>query len=127
MDYLIPCTTRCYHPITPFFGQRFCESTGTASLTEAELVLARRVEEMRQIKIFGARPTYTFDEAAKKYVSVKKNKLSIHKDIKELSRLHEYLSGETLESIHMNNVALLRFIEDCKKQTLKHRTINYGL
>jgi len=59
-----------WHVDKQLFGQRFCESTGITSLVEAELVLAKRIEEIRQIRIFGARPTYTFDEAAKKYVRV---------------------------------------------------------
>jgi len=116
-----------WHIDKQLFGQRFCESTGAASLAEAELVLAKRIEEIRQLRIFGVRPIHTFDEAAKKYVSVKKSKISIRKDIKELKRLHDYLANEPLEAIHMGNVALVRFIESRREEGVKNRTLNYAL
>ena len=38
------------------YGQRVVETIRTGSLKEAERYLARRVEETRQAKVFGARP-----------------------------------------------------------------------
>ncbi len=48
-------------------GQRICESTGSNSLEEAEIYLAKRIEEIRQAKIYGVRPKRTFRQAALKY------------------------------------------------------------
>ena len=116
-----------WHIDKQLFGQRLCESTGTASLAEAELYLARRIEEIRQHKVFGVRPTYMFDEAAKKYVCVKRSKKTIKRDIGELNVLHQYLSGQPLEVIHMENFKIKRYIQDRQEAGLKNRSINYGL
>ncbi len=59
------------------FGQRVCESTGTASLEEAEKYLVRRIEEVRQAVVFGVRKKRTFEEAAAKYVLENQHKASI--------------------------------------------------
>ncbi|MFO1257812.1 MAG: hypothetical protein U1E78_05320 [Gammaproteobacteria bacterium] len=45
-------------------GEQICESTGTRDLKEAELILARKIEEIRHAKIFGVRPKRIFREAA---------------------------------------------------------------
>ena len=37
-------------------GSRLCESTGTSDLNEAEAYLARRIEEVRQARVYGVRP-----------------------------------------------------------------------
>ncbi len=49
-------------------GSRLCESTGTSDLNEAEAYLARRIEEVRQARVYGVRPKRTFREAATKYL-----------------------------------------------------------
>ena len=38
-------------------GMRLCESTGTRDLAQAEAMLARRTEEVRQASIYGIRPS----------------------------------------------------------------------
>lgn len=114
-----------WHIDKEIFGCRICESTKTASLAEAEQVLARRIEDMRQAKYFGVRPKITFDDAAKQYVKFNKTKQTIERDIQELNRMHRYFANQSLEAIHMGS--LQRFIEDRKKDGVKNRTINYGL
>ncbi len=42
-------------------GRRVCQSTGTAKLEEAELFLARQIEESRQAQVYGVRPTRSFE------------------------------------------------------------------
>ena len=56
-----------YHIDKFIQGQRLCESTGTGNLAQAELYLARRIDEVRQAKVFGVRPKRTFDQAAAKF------------------------------------------------------------
>lgn len=61
-----------WHIDKQILGQRICESTRTASLAEAEQVVAKRTEEIRQIKIFGVRQKRSFEEAAERYVAFNK-------------------------------------------------------
>ena len=49
-------------------GRKLCESTGTGRLEEAELILARRRDELRQASVFGVRPRRMFREAATRYL-----------------------------------------------------------
>lgn len=114
-----------WHIDKQVLGQRICESTRTASLAEAEQVLAKRIEEIRQVKVFGVRQKRSFEEAAKQYVVFNKTKQTIKRDIQELRRLHQYFAGQPLESIHMGS--LQRFIEDRRNEGVKSRTINYAL
>ena len=37
-------------------GRRVCQSTGTAQLEEAERFLVRRMEQVRQARVYGVRP-----------------------------------------------------------------------
>jgi len=58
-------------------GKRIYESTGTSDLEEAERFLAKRVNELRGQLIYGERKSYTFTEAATKYLKeVEKKSLS---------------------------------------------------
>ena len=116
-----------WHIDKQLFGKRLCESTGTDSLSEAEVILAKRTEELRQQKVFGVRPSYTFEEAAKKYVDEKKEKSTIQRDVRELRLLQSYLSGCSLEMIHKDHPGLKKWMEARRKAGVKHRTINYGL
>ena len=57
-----------WHIEKQVLGHKIHESTGTSNLKTAELILARRIEETRQAKIFGVRPRRTFREAAAKFL-----------------------------------------------------------
>lgn len=116
-----------WHIDKQLFGCRLCESTGTASLAEAQLYLARRIEETRQTKVYGVRVQHTFDEAAKKYVSEKNDKATIQRDIRELTRLHHYLANQPLEMIHMDCEGVQNLIKTRRREGVKTRTINYTL
>lgn len=49
-------------------GHSIHESTGTSNLEEAELILARRIQEKRRATLFGARVQRTFRQAATKFM-----------------------------------------------------------
>lgn len=49
-----------WHIDKQVLGHKICESTGTGNLEEAELILARRIEEIRQASVFGIRPKRLF-------------------------------------------------------------------
>ncbi len=107
------------------FGQRICESTGTSSLEEAEKMLARRMEELRQAKIFGVRPKRIFVDAATKFLRENQHKASIVDDVGRLKLLVQYIGNLNLDAIHMG--ALQSFIEARKIHGVKTRTINHAL
>ncbi len=106
-------------------GIRISESTGTNSLEEAERYLTRRLEVIRQAKIYGIRPKRTFSEAAAKFVLEKQHKKSLSGDIGRLKILDQIIGHLPLESIHMGT--LQTYIQIRQKSGVKTRTINHGL
>lgn len=103
---------------------RLCESTGTGDFTEAESHLARRIEEIRQAKIYGVRPKRTFRQAATKYL-LEASKASIKDDAAQLELLDKYVGALPLAAVHMGS--LQGFIRDRRAQGVKTRTINAAL
>ena len=57
-----------WHLEKQILGHKICESTGTSNLEEAELILARRIEQIRQEKLFGVRRKHLFREAAARFL-----------------------------------------------------------
>jgi len=106
-------------------GVRIYESTGTGWLFEAEKYLIRRLETLRQAKVYGVRPKRIFREAATKFLLENTHKRSLQSDAERLKMLDGYIGDLALESIHMGS--LLIYIAARKKQGLKTRTINHGL
>ena len=114
-----------WHIDKQILGQRLRESAYTKSLEEAEKYLARKIESLRQIILYGARPKRKFREAATKYLLENQHKRSIQSDADQLRTLDKYIGDLSLESVHIG--ALQSFIEAGKKANKKNRTINYGL
>ena len=59
---------RIWHIDKRIGGRRVCQSTGTDRLEEAELFLARQIDEIRQAQVYGVRPARSFGEASVKFV-----------------------------------------------------------
>ena len=114
-----------WHIDKQVFGQRLCESTYTDSLEEAEKYLANRIESLRQVAMYGARPKRSFREAATKFLQENQHKRSIRCDAERLGKLDKYIGDLPLETIHRGT--LQPFIEAKKKNGNKNRTVNYGL
>jgi len=106
-------------------GVRIYESTRTSQLKEAEKYLARRLETIRQAKVYGVRPKRLFREAATKFLLENQHKRSINTDAIRLKLLDQYIGDLTLEAIHMGT--LQHYIATRKKEGVKIRTINHGL
>jgi integrase len=68
-------------------GRRVCQSTETGQLEEAERTLARVMESARQAKLYGVRPTRTFEQAAAKFVLDHQHKRSLPDDVGRLKGL----------------------------------------
>src|SRR5688572_24300490 len=93
-----------WHIDKRIFGQRICQSTGTAQLEEAQTQLARVMEEIRQARVFGVRPPRTFDEAAAKFVLESQHKRSLADDISRLKGLMPWIGNVTLDKIHQGTL-----------------------
>src|SRR3989338_7470697 len=76
------------------FGRRIRESSGATSYSEAQAILARRIEETRQAKIFGVRPKRTFKEARLK--AGRKSK-TVNHDLKIVRHLLNLAASEWMD------------------------------
>ena len=81
-------------------GQRLYESTGESDLAAAEVYLAKRIAEIRRVKVYGERPAYTFDQAAAKYLEDHAHKKSLDRDINSLDAVMPYIGTAVLGEIH---------------------------
>jgi len=106
-------------------GVRICESTGTNQLEEAEKYLVRRLEIIRQAKVYGVRRKRSFRQAATKFLLENQHKRSIHTQAKALKIMDAFVGDLALETIHMGT--LQPYIEARRKDSVKARTINHGL
>ena len=106
-------------------GRRVCQSTGTAKQEEAELFLARQIEETRQAQVYGVRPARSFELAAAKFVRENQHKRTIRNDIAQLKRLMPWIGSLPLNRIHIG--VLQSWIEHRRKEGVATGTINHGL
>ena len=106
-------------------GRRVCESTGAASFEEAEHFLARLTEEMRQARVYGVRPSRTFEKAAAKFVLENQHKRSIGSDVMRLKKLMPYIGQVSLDKVHRGT--LQPYIEARAQEGVAAGTINHGL
>lgn len=114
-----------WHIEKRILGCKIHESTGTSYLEEAELILAHRIEEIRQAKIFGARPIRIFREAATKFLEDNTHLSSIGDYAMHLKQLDPFIGSLPIEKIHAGT--LQPFIDERKKLGRKSNGINYAL
>jgi integrase len=114
----------CWHIDKQISGKRICESTGTGDLEEAERYLARRIEEIRRVSIYGHRPDHTFLKAATKYLN-DGDKRSLDRDAPTLKIMMPYIGHLPLNQVHMGT--LEPYIAARKQQGTKSGTINRDL
>ncbi len=105
-------------------GRRLCESTGTSVLGEAEVYLARRIEEARQATVYGVRPQRTFRMAATKYLS-ETMKRSLDRDARDLQSVDPWIGDMSIDQVHMGT--LQPFIEARRKAGIRSGTVNRTL
>ncbi len=114
-----------WHIEKQILGVRVFESCKTASIKEATLYLARRVEEIRQAKQYGIRPTRTFREAATRYLKTNQHKRSISDDAMHLEQLDPYIGGLPLGNIH--DGTLDAFVRARQGVGIRSKSINNAL
>jgi len=109
-------------------GSRLCESTGARNLGEAEAYLARRIEQMRQARVYGVRPERTFRQAATKYLedAMDAGELrSLERNAQALRLLDPYIGQLPLTQIHMGT--LEPYIKDRRNQGIRSGTTRRDL
>ncbi|MBP6701217.1 MAG: tyrosine-type recombinase/integrase [Halioglobus sp.] len=114
-----------WHIEKQVLGQKLFESTGTSDLEKAELMLARRIEEVRQATVFGERPQRIFREAATRYLEENMHLASIKDNATHLKQLDPYIGNLTLRQVHMGT--LQPFIAAKRQQGRKNKSINLAL
>lgn len=106
-------------------GRRISESTGSSSLEEAERYLIHRLEQIRQLSVYGVRPKRTFREAATRYLLENQHKASIKEVGYLIQHLDKFIGHLSLESIHKGT--LQTYVESRENDGVKKKTINHGL
>lgn len=114
-----------WHVEKQVLGVSICESTGTSDLREAELILAKRIEEVRLAIKFGDRPDRTASQAFTKYLKEctdLKSWDNINTGLKDLER---FIGDVPLSKVHIG--LLEPYIQERKLAGVKTKTINLVL
>jgi integrase len=114
-----------WHIEKQIFGQKIHESAGTSDLKAAELILARRIEEIRQAKVYGIRPTRNFRDAATRFLEESMHLASISDYALHLRQLDPYIGDLPLHNVHLGT--LQPFIDARRKRGIKTKSINLAL
>ena len=114
-----------WHIDKQILGVKINGSTGTKNLGEAELILARKIEEIRQSILFGKRPERCFRDAATKYLEENQHLKSIADYATHLKQLDPYIGDLELERVHLGS--LQSFIGDRRRQGIKTKSINLAI
>jgi len=114
-----------WHIEKQVLGVSICCSTGTSDLNEAELILARKIEEVRQAKLFGVQRKRLFREAATRFLEENLHLATIASYGTCLEQLDPYIGELPLEQVHLGT--LQGFIDQRRRDGVKNRTINLSL
>lgn len=114
-----------WHIEKQILGHKIHGSTGTGNLEEAELILARKIESIRQAELFGVRPKRIFREAATKFLEENMQLASISDYAMHLKQLDPFIGELAIERVHLGT--LQPFIEARRKQGIKTKSINLAL
>jgi integrase len=114
-----------WHVDKQFRGARICESTGTSDIGQAQEYLAKRVVELRETKLYGARELRSFRSAATKYLQEYSYKKRIKDDALHLKQLDAFVGALELKQVHMGS--LQGFIAQRRRDGVKTKTLNLAL
>ena len=114
-----------WHLDKMYRGTRIRESAGTGEIRKAQELLARRMEEIRKVTMFGVRPDRTFRAAATKFLAENQHKRSIDDDAIHLAKLDPFIGGMFIRQVHMDS--LQPFVASRRTGGVKTTTINLAL
>ncbi len=106
-------------------GTRLCESTGTCDLGKAQEILVKRMNDVREAKLFGLREDRTFRAAATKFLEENAHKRSTQDDAMHLKQLDPYIGALPLRQVHLGT--LQGFIAKRRQEGIKTKSINLAL
>lgn len=106
-------------------GQRLRQSAGTEHREEAEALLAKRKLDAYREHHFGIKPQRSWQEAAVRYLELKRNLRSFTTTQQILRKLDPYLHHLMLDQI--NGDVVWSIIQGERKQGLKPATVNRRL
>ena len=87
---------------------RLCESTGTSDREEAERYLMHRLLELRELLVYGERPSRTFRDAIQKYLTDYASKNSIDREAATLKDMESLVGHLPLDRINNDSFARYR-------------------
>ena len=114
-----------WHIDKMFRGARICESTGTSNLRQAEEYLAKRIVELREVRVFGVRIVRSFRAAATKYLEENQHKRSLERDARALVILDPFIGERAVQRVHHD--ALQPFVRSRLEAGISPGTINRDL
>jgi integrase len=114
-----------WHIDKQFRGERIRESTGTGDLVCAQELLAKRISDIRDARLYGVRADRTFLAAATRYLTENGDKRSLRNDAMHLKQLSPFIGGLALKQVHMGS--LQSFIDSRRADGVKTKTINGSL
>ena len=103
---------------------RIRESTETSPLSEAEVVLTRKLAVLHQQKIYGIQAVRSFRLAATKYLK-ESTKKSLRRDADCLKKLDPFIGDLAIESVHMGS--LQAFIDNSRQLGVKAPLLSVSL
>lgn len=107
-------------------GVRICGSTGCSAFQDAEAVLARRIEEVRQAKVFGVRPAHLWREAATRFLTHHAIRLRSSRAIADhLAKLDPFIGALRVDQV--NATSLQPFVAHELGRGISHKSINLAL
>jgi hypothetical protein len=101
------------------------DPTGTGDIGQAQEYLAKRLIELRETKLYGARELRSFRTAATKYLQEHNHKKRIKDDALQLRQLDPFIGSLELRQVHMGN--LQAFIARRRQDGVKTKTLNMAL
>src|ERR1700691_3898679 len=93
-----------WHIDKQFRGARICESTGTGEIGQAEEYLAKRIIEIREIRLYGARYLRTFRCAETKYLLEYAYKRRIKAHERHLNKRDPFIGTFELKQVYMGTL-----------------------
>lgn len=95
------------------------------SFEDAQAWLTRRQEALRQQRVHGKRPSFTFDQAAAKFIQENLHLASIESYGFHLKSVMPYIGSLSLEQVHSDS--LKPFVDAQLAKGRSHKTINLSL
>jgi integrase len=95
------------------------------SFEDAHAWLTRELEGLRQRRVHGAQPEFTFDQAAGRFIEENRHLASIETYAYHLKAVMPFIGGLVLEQVHSGT--LQPFVEARQSSGASHKTINLSL